>query len=44
VQVRSGEVAPAVLAKTIMVAIQTEVARMKSETLQSLADAMRVPK
>jgi hypothetical protein len=40
-QVRSAEVQPEVLAKTIMVAIQTEVARSREEVVRSVADAMR---
>ena len=43
-QVRSAEVQPEVLAKTIMVAIQTEVARSREETVRSIAAAMREPK
>jgi hypothetical protein len=40
-QVRSAEVQPEVLAKTIMVAIQTEVARSREEVVRSVAAAMR---
>ncbi|MDB6104088.1 MAG: hypothetical protein JWO52_4087 [Gammaproteobacteria bacterium] len=40
-QVRSAEVPPDVLAKTIMVAIRTEVARSREEVVRSVADAMR---
>jgi hypothetical protein len=42
-QVRTGEVAPEVLAKTIMVAIQTEVARTKEGLLLRMATALRGP-
>lgn len=41
--VRSGEASPAVLAKTIMVAIQTEVARSREDVFRSIATAMRGP-
>lgn len=40
-QVRSAEVAPEVLAKTIMVAIRTEVARSREEVVRTMAAAMR---
>lgn len=43
-RVRSAEVAPSVLAQTIMVAIQTEVARAKEDWINSLATAMKAPK
>jgi hypothetical protein len=43
-RVRAAEVPPEVLAKAIMIAIQTEVARSREEVVRGIAAAMRGPK